>query len=66
MMKSPAALVAAALVAAIILAVSFLIAAGTRGEETPVPRFRSSYNSAEPAYETSGSKGHWNNILVPA
>jgi len=36
-MRSPTALVTAALVAAIILAVSFLIAAGTRGEELPLP-----------------------------
>ena len=36
MMKSPTALVTAALVAAIILAVSCLIAAGTRGEEAPL------------------------------
>jgi hypothetical protein len=35
MMKSPTALVAAALVAAIILAMSCLIATGTRGEEAP-------------------------------
>jgi len=35
-MKTPTALVTAALVAAILLAVSFLIAAGTRGEETPL------------------------------
>jgi hypothetical protein len=35
-MKTPTALVTAALVAAIILAMSFLIAAGTRGEETPL------------------------------
>jgi hypothetical protein len=36
MMKSPTALVTAALVAAIILAASFLIAAGTRGEDAPL------------------------------
>jgi len=35
-MKSPTALVTAALVAAIILAASFLIAAGTRGEDAPL------------------------------
>jgi len=35
-MKTPTALVTAALVAAIILAVSFLIAAGTRGDEAPL------------------------------
>jgi hypothetical protein len=34
-MKNPTALVTAALVAAILLAASFLIAAGTRGEEAP-------------------------------
>jgi hypothetical protein len=34
-MKTPTALVTAALVAAILLAVSFLIAAGTRGDEAP-------------------------------
>ena len=34
-MKSPTALVTVALLAAIILAASFLIAAGTRGEEAP-------------------------------
>jgi hypothetical protein len=36
MMKSPTELVTAALVAAIILAVSCLIAAGTRGDEAPL------------------------------
>jgi len=36
MMKSPTTLVTAALVAAIILAASFLIAAETRGEEAPL------------------------------
>jgi hypothetical protein len=35
-MKNPTALVTAALVAAILLAASFLIAAGTRGEEAPL------------------------------
>ena len=34
-MKNPTALVTAALIAAILLAASFLIAAGTRGEEMP-------------------------------
>jgi hypothetical protein len=36
MMKSPTALVTAALLAAIILAASFLVAAGTRGEDAPL------------------------------
>ncbi|MGA7074476.1 hypothetical protein [Bradyrhizobium sp.] len=36
MMKSPTALVTAALLAAIILAASFLVAAGTRGEGAPL------------------------------
>jgi hypothetical protein len=58
MMKSPTALVTAALVAAILVAVSLLIAAGTHGEEALEPRFQSSYNSAEPGLRTSESKGH--------
>jgi hypothetical protein len=59
MMKSPTALVTAALVAAILVAVSLLIAAGTHSEEALVPlRFQSSYNSAEPGLRTSESKGH--------
>jgi hypothetical protein len=36
MMKSPAALVTAALVTAILVAASLLIAAETRGDETPL------------------------------
>jgi hypothetical protein len=44
MMKSPTALVTAALVAAIILAVSFLIAAGTRGDEAPLRLNAPSYD----------------------
>ena len=56
-MKSPTALVTAALVAAIILTVSLLIAAGTRGEEAPpVSQFRSSYHFAAPRLRTSESK----------
>jgi hypothetical protein len=44
-MKTPTALVTAALVAAIILALSFLIAAGTRGEDAPFPDHKmSSYD----------------------
>ena len=39
-MKSPTTLVTAALVAAIILALSFLIAAGTRGDEAPLRNFK--------------------------
>ena len=35
-MKTPTALVTAALVAAILVAASFLIAAGTRGDDAPV------------------------------
>jgi hypothetical protein len=57
-MKTPTALVTAALVTAILVAASFLIAAGTRGDDALVPRFRSSYNSAEPGLRTSESKGH--------
>ena len=44
MMKSPTALVTAALVAAILLAASFLIAAGTRGEDVPRDFNASSYD----------------------
>jgi hypothetical protein len=54
-MKNPTALVTAALMAAILLAASFLIAAETRGEEALVPQFRSSYNSGEPGLRTSES-----------
>ncbi len=36
-MKSPTTLVTAALVTAILVAASLLIAAGTRGDETPPP-----------------------------
>jgi hypothetical protein len=36
-MKSPTALVTAALLTAILVAASCLIAAGTRGEEAPLP-----------------------------
>jgi hypothetical protein len=37
-MKSPVVVVTAALTAAILLAASFLIATGTRGEDAPEPR----------------------------
>ena len=57
-MKSPVAVVTAALVAAILVAASCLIAAGTRGEDALVSGFRSSYNSAEPGLRTPESKGH--------
>jgi hypothetical protein len=43
-MKTPTALVTAALVAAIILAMSFLIAAGTRGDDAPRDFKMSSYD----------------------
>jgi hypothetical protein len=43
-MKNPTALVTAALVAAILVAASFLIAAGTRGEEVPLRLKMSSYD----------------------
>jgi hypothetical protein len=36
-MKSPVVLVSAALAVAILLAASFLIATGTRGDEAPAP-----------------------------
>ena len=47
-MKSPTALVTAALAAAILVTASLLIAAGTRGDDALASRFRNSYNSAEP------------------
>ncbi|MGA2054559.1 MAG: hypothetical protein ABSG88_04580 [Bradyrhizobium sp.] len=42
-MKSPTALVTAALLAAILLAASFLIAAGTRGDEAPLRSPKASF-----------------------
>jgi len=41
-MKTPTALVTATLVAAILLAASFLIAAGTRGEDAPLRDLKTS------------------------
>lgn len=56
-MKTPTALVTAALVAAILVAASFLIAAGTRGDEAPlVSRFRNSHHVAVPRLRTSQSE----------
>jgi hypothetical protein len=50
-MKSPTALVTAALMAATLVAASLLIAAGTRGDNALASRFRNSYNSAQPGLQ---------------
>jgi hypothetical protein len=52
MMRSPTALVTAALVTAILVATSLLIAAGTRGDDAPMSGLRSSPNTAEHGMRT--------------
>jgi hypothetical protein len=44
MMKTPTALVTAALVTAILVAASCLIAAGTRGDDAPLPHLKAPYD----------------------
>jgi hypothetical protein len=43
-MKTPTALVTAALVTAILVAASCLIAAGTRGDDAPLPHLAAPYD----------------------
>jgi hypothetical protein len=50
-MKTPVVLVAAALTVAILLAASFLIATGTRGEDVLGPQLSSPAKAGDPVFQ---------------